>query len=81
MQILVNSKADVNAQGGRCGNALQATSSGGNREIVQLLLDKRADGTALNAIYNRGKMGSPDEIRPQPSVHRNFGRINHALVT
>ncbi|KAF4495255.1 hypothetical protein FAGAP_8612 [Fusarium agapanthi] len=35
--------ADVNAQGGLYGNALQAASNNGKLEIVQLLLDKGAD--------------------------------------
>ncbi|EWY79188.1 hypothetical protein FOYG_17631 [Fusarium oxysporum NRRL 32931] len=35
--------ADVNTQGGEYGNALQAVSSKGNRDVVQLLLDKGAD--------------------------------------
>ncbi|KAK0736729.1 hypothetical protein B0T21DRAFT_367415 [Apiosordaria backusii] len=40
---LLDEGADVNAQGGRYGNALQATSLGGHRKTVQLLLDKGAD--------------------------------------
>ncbi|CAH0055789.1 unnamed protein product [Clonostachys solani] len=35
--------ADVNAQGGKHGNALQAASYKGHQEVVQLLLDKGAD--------------------------------------
>lgn len=38
--------ADVNAQGGWYGNALQAASFGGYREIVQVLVDKGADVNA-----------------------------------
>ncbi|KAH7201283.1 hypothetical protein DER44DRAFT_783736, partial [Fusarium oxysporum] len=37
VQLLLDKGADVNAQGGECGNALQAASRGGNPEIVQLL--------------------------------------------
>ncbi|KAK4220779.1 hypothetical protein QBC38DRAFT_493467 [Podospora fimiseda] len=40
---MLDKGADVNAQGGGYGNALQAASSGGHQEIVKLLLDKGAD--------------------------------------
>jgi ankyrin repeat protein len=43
--------ADVNAQGGEYGNALQAASSRGHQEIVQLLLDKGADVNAQGGEY------------------------------
>jgi ankyrin repeat protein len=38
--------ADVNAQGGQYGNALQAASNGGHKEIVKLLLERGADVNA-----------------------------------
>ncbi|KAK4220431.1 ankyrin repeat-containing domain protein [Podospora fimiseda] len=43
--------ADVNAQGGEYGNALQAASSRGHQEIVKLLLDKGADVNAQGGQY------------------------------
>ena len=54
--------ADVNAQGGYYGNALQAASNNGHKEIVQLLLERGADvyawgvnyGNALQAASNEG---------------------------
>ena len=42
--IFLNANADVNAQGGEYGNALQAASMRGNERVVQLLLDKGAIG-------------------------------------
>ena len=42
VQILLNKKADVNAQGGEYGNALQAASLNGNDKMVQLLLSHGA---------------------------------------
>ncbi|KXH69232.1 receptor-interacting serine/threonine-protein kinase, partial [Colletotrichum salicis] len=62
VQILLNKGADVNAQGGRYGNALQAASEGGHDNIVQMLLNEGADvnaqgdryGNALQAASLRG---------------------------
>jgi ankyrin repeat protein len=59
---LVEKGADVNAQGGTYGNALQAASEGGHFDIVKLLLEKGADvnaqggfyGNALQAASSRG---------------------------
>ncbi|KAK2764811.1 hypothetical protein CKAH01_15750 [Colletotrichum kahawae] len=60
-EVLKNG-ADVNTQGGRYGNALQAASGGGHQEIVQMLLNNGADvnaqggdyGNALQAASFRG---------------------------
>ncbi|CAF3557462.1 unnamed protein product [Fusarium graminearum] len=61
---LMTEGADVNAQGGYFGNALQAASCKGNLEIVQLLLQKGADvnaqggyfGNALQAASCKGNL-------------------------
>jgi ankyrin repeat protein len=58
----LNKGADVNAQGGFYGNALQAASFGGYQEIVVLLLNKGANmntqggryGNALQVASFRG---------------------------
>ncbi|GKU06983.1 unnamed protein product [Fusarium langsethiae] len=59
---LTTEGAGVNAPGGKYGNALQAASFNGNRDVVQLLLDKEADvntqggyyGNSLQAASSRG---------------------------
>ncbi|KAH6986709.1 hypothetical protein EDB80DRAFT_590283, partial [Ilyonectria destructans] len=43
MKILLNKGANINAQGGRYGNALQAALHKGYELVVKLLLDKGAD--------------------------------------
>jgi ankyrin repeat protein len=61
-KLLVEKGADVNAQGGRYGDALQAASSQGYEQIVRLLVEKGADvnaqggwyGNALQAALIRG---------------------------
>ncbi|KAK3174277.1 hypothetical protein OEA41_001521 [Lepraria neglecta] len=47
----LNEGADVNAQGGDYGNALQAASYRGHDRVVQILLDKRADINAQGGGY------------------------------
>jgi hypothetical protein len=56
-RLLLDAGADINAQGGFYGSALQAASEGGHEAVVRLLLDKDADvniqggqfGSALHA--------------------------------
>lgn len=62
VQLLLDNSANVNAEGGRYGNALSAASLGGHRETVQLLIDNSADvnaqgglrGNALQAALSGG---------------------------
>jgi nucleoside phosphorylase len=51
VQILLENGADVNAQGGKYGNALQAASSKGYEGIVQILLENGADVNAQGGKY------------------------------
>ncbi|KAB8234140.1 uncharacterized protein BDW43DRAFT_64210 [Aspergillus alliaceus] len=46
VELLLERGADVNAQGGYYGHALQAASKQGHKEIVQILLEKGADVNA-----------------------------------
>ena len=64
MRFFLDKGADVNAQDGWFGNALQAAASGGNIDAVRLLLDKGADvdaqggeyGNALQAAISEGNI-------------------------
>ncbi|KAF2628860.1 hypothetical protein BU25DRAFT_390834 [Macroventuria anomochaeta] len=49
--MLLNQGAEVNAQGGSYGNALQAASYRGHEQVVKLLLDKDADVNAQGGYY------------------------------
>ena len=60
----LQSRADINAQGGRYGNSLQAAAYKGKREHIRLLLDQGADvnsqggmfGTVLQAAAYNGNI-------------------------
>ncbi|KAK5728137.1 hypothetical protein LTR17_012145 [Elasticomyces elasticus] len=51
VRLLLEKQADVNAQGGDYGNALQAASVSGNQTIVQLLLAAGAKVNAKGGLY------------------------------
>jgi ankyrin repeat protein len=51
VQLLLEAEADVNAQGGYYGTALQAASFGGYEKVVQLLLEAEADVNAQGRVY------------------------------
>jgi ankyrin repeat protein len=69
---LLDKGADVNAQGGHFGNALQAALCGGHEQVVKKLPDKGADvnaqggqyGNALQAASSRGHKLSAGEASP-----------------
>jgi ankyrin repeat protein len=51
VRLLLDKGADVNAQGGRYGNALQAASWRRHEQVVKTLLDKAADVNAQSREY------------------------------
>jgi hypothetical protein len=51
IRMLLEKGGDVNVQGGRHGNALQAASAEGHDQIVQRLLEKGADVNAQGGYY------------------------------
>jgi ankyrin repeat protein len=50
-KLLLDKGAEINAQGGEYGNALQAASYGGNEQVVKLLLDKGAEINTQGGEY------------------------------
>ena len=68
IQLLLDKGADINAQGGEYGNALQAAAFNGNMEAMQLLLDNGADVNAQgghygNALQATACIGEVDAIQ------------------
>ncbi|KAL5371349.1 hypothetical protein DPSP01_014323 [Paraphaeosphaeria sporulosa] len=51
VELLIDKDAEINVQGGHCGNALQAASYRGHEAIVKLLLDKGAEINAQGGRY------------------------------
>ena len=51
-KMLLDQGADVNTQGGRYGNALQAASERGHEQMVKMLLDAGADVSAQGGYYD-----------------------------
>ena len=60
--MLVEKGADVNAQGGRYGNALQAASSGGHKETAQMLVEKGADVNLGNLHEHQGRLSDAEAM-------------------
>ncbi|KAM5526673.1 hypothetical protein FOXYSP1_20914 [Fusarium oxysporum f. sp. phaseoli] len=87
---LTTEGADVNAQGGKYGNALQAASYKGNLEVVQLLLDRGADinaqgGKYGNALQAVSWKGNPEIVQlllgRGADVNAQGGEFSNALYT
>ena len=51
VKSILDRGADINAQGGEYGNALQAASYGGHIQVVQMLLNQGADINAQGGYY------------------------------
>ncbi|ORY67765.1 ankyrin repeat-containing domain protein [Pseudomassariella vexata] len=61
VQRLIEKNADVNAQGGEYGNALQAASYRGHEKVVQILLEKNADVNAQGGPYGNALQAASSE--------------------
>ncbi|SLM41431.1 P-loop containing nucleoside triphosphate hydrolase, partial [Lasallia pustulata] len=84
----IDEGADINAQGGRYGNALQAASERGHDQVVRMLLDKGADVNAQggeygNALYAASERGHDQVVRmlldKGADVNAQGGRYGNAL--
>ncbi|KAJ4330292.1 hypothetical protein N0V87_010137 [Didymella glomerata] len=80
--------ADVNAQGGRYSNALQAASAGGHEQVVKMLLNKGADvnaqgGDSSNALYAASFRGHKQVVKmllnKDAEVNAQGGHFGNAL--
>jgi hypothetical protein len=85
---LVGYGADVNAQGGEYGSALQAASLGGHEEIVKFLMDNGADvnvqgGKYGNALQAASKEGHQEIVNflvdNGADVNAQGGKYSNAL--
>ncbi|PZC96368.1 ankyrin repeat domain containing protein [Pyrenophora tritici-repentis] len=68
VKTLLDAGAEVNAQGGRYGNALQAASERGYEQVVKMLLDKGAEVNAQgrrygNALYAASCRGHEQVVK------------------
>ncbi|KAJ7444199.1 ankyrin repeat-containing domain protein [Mycena latifolia] len=68
VQLLIEKGADVNAQGGYYGNALQAASKNGHKSVVQLLIEKGADVNAQGGYH-----GIPFRLHRGMAMSQWFG--------
>ena len=68
---LLEMGADVNAQGGRYGNALQAAVDGGNEAIAKVLIEKGANANAQGGYYGNAL---------QAASMRGHGTIAQLLI-
>ena len=63
--VLLEKGADVNAQGGHYGTALQAASKQGHGQIVQRLLEKGADVNAQGGHYGNALVAASVRVHDQ----------------
>ena len=68
MKLLLDRGADVNVQGGRYGNALQAAAFGGHEETVELLVSKGADVNLQSGDYGNALQAVTHSRRLQPKA-------------
>jgi ankyrin repeat protein len=89
-KLLLNTKAEVNAQGGDFGNALQAASYKGHEPIVKLLLKSGADVNARGGVFDHALNAASSRdhepvlkllLSSGADVNAQGGEYGHALQT
>ncbi|KAA8894567.1 hypothetical protein FN846DRAFT_999693 [Sphaerosporella brunnea] len=87
-RLLIEEGADVNAQGGRFGNALRAAAFDGNEAVVRLLIEKGADVNAQGGHYGNALQAAASNgneavvrllIEKGAHVNAQGGRYGNAL--
>lgn len=73
--MLLDKGANVNAEGGKYGNALQAASSGGHKNVVTMLLDKGADVNAQGGLFSNALQAQWLNVGLQTQI---FTKINYS---
>ena len=90
LKLLLDKGADVNAQGGEYGSALQAAAATGNSEVIELLLDKGADVNLHGGKYVNALQAAIREYRVKAvqllldkgaEVNAQGGKYGNALQT
>ncbi len=71
VRLLINNKANVNAQGGGYGNALQAASCRGRLDVVRLLINNKADVNAQGGEYGNAL---------QAASCKGYEKVAHLLI-
>jgi hypothetical protein len=88
VEDILDGEADINAQGGYYGNALQAAASWGNEAVVRLLVASEADVNAQsgyygNALQAAASMGNEAVVRllvdSGANVNAQGGQFGNAL--
>ena len=76
MQFLIEKGADVNAQGGFYGNALQAVSSEGHEKPVHLLVEKGAD-VSVQGGHHGNALQAASQGADENAQAGNYGNALH----
>ncbi|KAJ5935909.1 NACHT nucleoside triphosphatase [Penicillium verhagenii] len=88
VQLLLDRGADIHAQGGKYGNALQAAAAQGHKEIVQILLDRGADINAQGGKYGNALQAAASQCHKEvvqilldrgADIHAQGGLYGNAL--